>query len=413
MELDRTLIGFAAALGGGLLIGIERERRQGFGARRALAGVRTFALSALSGAAAGFLDEPLLAFAGALLIAALAAIGHWRERSRDPGVTTELALFATYLIGIMAIHHPVIAAAGAIVIASLLAARGALHEFSVEVLTETELRDGLLLAAVALIVLPLLPDAPSRWLAGGSPRRLCTLVVTFMALQAAGYVALRMAGPKLGLSLSGLLAGFVSSTGTIASLGSRARTDPQLLGACVSGALFSTVATVVLLAIVVIAVHSPALATVLPSLAASLVTALGAAGLSLWRQRGSSAAPSTRGRAFNLLHAVGFAAILSGLTALMALVNTRYGQAAAELTGALAGFFDVHAAAASTLSLAASGALGSPSVLMPILIAFSTNTVSKLAGAFVAGGARYGLPVAGGLLAVVAAAWLPLLWGAG
>ena len=46
------LVGFAAALGGGLLIGIERERRKGTGPHRAPAGVRTFALAALAGAGA-------------------------------------------------------------------------------------------------------------------------------------------------------------------------------------------------------------------------------------------------------------------------------------------------------------------------------------------------------------------------
>lgn len=90
------LFGFAAALGGGLLIGIERERRNGFGAGRALAGVRTFALASITGPAASALAQPLLTFAGAVL--ALAAIGRWRRQPLDPGVTTELALFVTYLL---------------------------------------------------------------------------------------------------------------------------------------------------------------------------------------------------------------------------------------------------------------------------------------------------------------------------
>jgi len=49
---DGTLLGFATALGCGLLIGIERERRKGSGPARALAGVRTFTLAALTGAVA-------------------------------------------------------------------------------------------------------------------------------------------------------------------------------------------------------------------------------------------------------------------------------------------------------------------------------------------------------------------------
>ncbi len=411
MALDQgTLLGFAAALGGGLLIGIERERRKGFGTQRAFAGVRTFTLASLLGAAVAYLGEPLLTFAGGLLVLTLSAMGQWRVRARDPGVTTELALFLTYLLGLIALHHPVVSAGGAIVVAGLLAARRALHNFSVEVLTETELRDGLLFAACALIVLPLLPQAPAAWLAGGSPRRLFALVVTFMGLQSAGHIALRTAGPRLGLSLSGLAAGFVSSTGTIASLGSRARSDKRLLAACVSGAFFSSIATVVLLAIVVAAVHPAALATLGPSLLAAIVTVLAAAGLSLWFQRGSAVSDHSAGRPFNLLQAVGFAAILAGVTAGMGYINTYYGRTGASVAAGIAGLFDVHSAAASALSLATQGTLDSHTVVVPVLIAFSTNTGSKVVSAFVAGGLRYGMEVAAGLLCVAAAAWAPVLW---
>ncbi len=411
MAFDQGLfLGFAAALGGGLLIGIERERRKGFGTQRAFAGVRTFTLASLLGAAVAYLGQPLLTFAGGLLVIALAAIEQWRVRARDPGVTTELALFLTYLLGLIALHKPVISAGGAIVVAGLLASRRALHNFSVEILTESELRDGLLFAACALIVLPLLPDAPTGWLAGGSPRRIFALVVTFMGLQSAGHIALRMAGPRLGLSLSGLVSGFISSTGTIASLGSRARADRQLLSACVSGAFFSTIATVVLLAIVVAAVHAPALTTLAPSLIAALVTVLAAAGLSLWLQPRTTVSDPAAGRPFNLLQAVGFAAILAGVTAGMGVINRYYGQIGASVAAGIAGIFDVHAAAASALALAAKGTLDSRSVVLPVLIAISTNTGSKVVAAFVVGGMRYGTEVAAGLICTAAAAWAPVLW---
>jgi uncharacterized membrane protein YhiD involved in acid resistance len=42
---EATLTGLGVALGCGLLIGIERERRKGSGPRRAIAGVRTFTLA--------------------------------------------------------------------------------------------------------------------------------------------------------------------------------------------------------------------------------------------------------------------------------------------------------------------------------------------------------------------------------
>jgi uncharacterized membrane protein YhiD involved in acid resistance len=67
-----TLTGLGVALGCGLLIGIERERRKGSGPTRALAGVRTFTLASLAGAMAQALGQPLLVGAGAVLILLLA-----------------------------------------------------------------------------------------------------------------------------------------------------------------------------------------------------------------------------------------------------------------------------------------------------------------------------------------------------
>ena len=80
---------------------------------------------------------PWLIFAGAALIVALAAIGYWRERSRDPGITTEVALFVTYVIGVVAVGRRSLAAGGAVVVTTLLASRGSLHRFSVDLLSQS------------------------------------------------------------------------------------------------------------------------------------------------------------------------------------------------------------------------------------------------------------------------------------
>jgi len=410
MISDGELLGFATALGAGLLIGIERERRKGTGPHRALAGVRTFTLAALAGAGAESIGYPLLVAAGAALVVALAVIGYWRERSRDPGVTTEVALFVTYVIGIVAVGRPALAAGAAVVVTALLASRGSLHRFSVHVLSQSELRDGLLLCGAALVVLPLLPEHGTAWLPAVNPRRFWGLVVLFMGLQAAGYVALRALGLRLGLVLSGLASGFVSSTATIAILGARAREAPELRSACVSGALASTVATIVLLAVVA-AIVNPAGSRLLgPSLIGGLTAAIVGAALSLRHRTRAAAGPMARGRPFNILYALTFAVLLSALTAGMALLTRHFGQLALPLGAALAGFFDVHAAAASVLSVAAGTALPRSQLLTAVLLAFSTNTMSKVIAAIGAGGLAYGARVGAGLLLVALGMWAPLAW---
>ncbi len=415
---DGTLLGLATALGCGLLIGIERERRKGSGPARALAGVRTFTLAALTGAVAQSLGQPLLVGAGGVLILALAAIGYFydrrtRGRASDPGVTTELALFVTFLLGVTAIEHASLAAAAAVVVAILLAARSELHRFSTEVLNADELRDALLLFGAALVVLPLLPGRPLEWLAGVDPHRLWGLVVLLMALQAAGYVALRIAGARLGLALSGLVSGFVSSTATVAAMGARARAEPRLLSACVAGALFSNVATPIELALVAVTISPAALPVIAPALAAAALAAAAVALVSLRAAVRGSHARRPSGRAFSLSTALAFATLLTAVTAAASFTTARYGGAAAGVTAALAGFVDVHAAAASVFSLAASDKIPPATLLLPVLIAFTTNTVSKLVAAWAAGGPRYALRVAGGLLVVTAAVWAPWLASAG
>jgi hypothetical protein len=71
---------------------------------------------------------------------------------------------------------------------------------------------------------------------------------------------------------------------------------------------------------------------------------------------------------------------------------------------------DVHAAATSALSLGASGAMQPSEILLPILIAFSTNTGTKLVGAFLAGGLVYAVRVGAGLAVALIAVWTPYWW---
>ena len=108
--------------------------------------------------------------------------------------------------------------------ALLLISRSWLHQLVRDRLTEREALDAVLLAAVALIALPLLPDRTlDRW-GALNPQLIGRLTVVVLLINAVGYVALRVFGARIGLPVTGFLGGFVSSTATIASLGKRART---------------------------------------------------------------------------------------------------------------------------------------------------------------------------------------------
>lgn len=434
------LLGLSVALGAGLLIGLERERRKGRGPHRAAAGIRSFTLVALSGALAQGLGQPALVALGALAVIVLAALAYayslrpapGRRQvaaagqagpaeqnppatdedvppgTPDPGMTTELALLVTYLVGVLAVAEPALGAGAGAVVAVLLAARGRLHRFATQLLSEDELHDGLLLAGLALVLVPLVPQGPVPWLAGLQPHQLAVLVLLILVLQAAGHVALRLAGPGLGLALSGLFSGFVSSAATIASLGRRAVAQPRHRVACQAGAMLSTAATW-LQASLMLAAIAPALAgRLLPALLAGAAVALAAGGWQARRARrqegvahdGAGAA----GRALRVREALLVALLLTAVTWAVAAASQWLGDRGALAGAALAGLGDAHSGVAALGALAHQQRLAVDLAAGGVLATVATNSLTRSTVALVTGGRAYAAPIIACLVVSLAAA---------
>jgi uncharacterized membrane protein (DUF4010 family) len=401
-------VGLAVALGAGLLIGIERERRKGAGDDRQAAGLRSFAVAAVTGGLAQWLQVPGLVVSGAVCVALLGVVSHWKSRSSDPGLTTELALFTTYLIGVQSVLAPAFGGACGVGLAALLAARERLHRFATDLLSEQELHDGLLLAALALIVLPLIPAGPLAALAGIAPRPLAALVLLILAMQAAGHVALRWLGPRGGALLAGFAGGFVSSTATIASFGSRARADPRQIAMLSGGAGLSSAATW-LQALVMCAVLSPVAALAL--LPVALAGALGAAGVGLLALRtqaplATADLPPSTGSALRPREAIAVAALLGLVAAGVGQAQQRFGDVGLNLGIAFAALIDAHAPVASLAALNAAGSLPTHGVVLGALIAITVNSLVRCVVAAVAGGRAYAQRVGAALAASLALAWV-------
>ena len=328
--LSSDQMGLAVALGAGLLIGLERERRKGQGPDRKAAGLRTFMVAALAGAMA-LIVSPALASVVLGGVVALAAMSYWRSRSDDPGLTTELALIATALIGMLAVHEPALAAACAAVLAGVLAAKEHLHRFATHWLTESELHDGLLLSALALVLLPLLPTTPVSWLGQLSPQRVLMLVIVILLMQAGGHVAQRLLGARSGLAVSGLLGGFVSSTATIGAMGSLVRSGQVSFRLGLCAAVLSMVATWLQVLVMASVVSPVAVAQLWPLLGVGVSVPL-VAGALLWRQNGNVPASLTGpDGVLRIREALMVAALLLGGAALVNWAQQR------GLTGLLVG----------------------------------------------------------------------------
>jgi uncharacterized membrane protein (DUF4010 family) len=403
---EQLIVRLGAALAVGLLIGIERERSKGQGPRRAAAGVRTFTLIALAGAISLELGGLPAFLVVAAVVGAFAALSYLRSFRHDPGLTTEVAMIVTLLLGGLALREPQVAGSLAVIVTIVLASRTPVHDWIRNVLTDEEVRDGLILAAAALVILPLLPEKPVDPWGVLDLRRLWTLAVLVMAINGLGYIAVRALGAKVGLALAGLFSGFVSSTATIGAMGSRTRARPELRRAAVAGAAASSIATVVQLAIVVGLVSMETLQALLPSLILSGLAALAYAGMFMLRSvRDAAQGEVPPGRPFSPKTAVLFVLVVGLALTISTALTYWLGDRGLLLATGVAGFGDSHAAAISAASLAASGKTGVPLAAIAVLIGFSTNAVSKTAVAFSLGDRRFGFALLPGIVLMVLAAW--------
>ncbi len=400
---DKLLLVLATALGIGMLIGVVRERRHDHGA--VVAGTRTHALLALLGAISALLG-PALLIAVLLAVAALAVASHLRTAAEDPGLTGEVAMLATVLIGGLAAQSPATSAALGVLIAILLHAKQPLHRFSRDLLSEREIEDTLMLAAAALVVMPLLPESAIDPWGVLRPPTLWRIVVLVMAVGLAGHVAMRAIGARRGLPLAGFFAGFASSTAAVASFGARARSDAALLAPAASAALLANLASL-MLAAVILGTASPAqLARMALPLVAAGIALLLAAGFGLRGSSGDEASQGDPARAIRPAQALLLSLLIGAVLLLSAWLRSLFGAAGVIVAAAVVALAELHAAVASLGQLDAAGGLAATSADGAMIAVLAASAVAKSTLAFVSGGRAYGLRVTGGLMAMIAAAIL-------
>ena len=365
---EPAILSLIVALGIGLLIGAERERRKGQGPSRSPAGIRTFAVTSLVGAVSVIVGSELLLAIVTAGVIALTAIAYWRSHDDDPGLTTEIALILTVLLGGLSARQPAPAGGLAVIVAILLASRTRLHRFVRSVLTEEEVNDILIFAGATLVVLPFIPDRSMGPYGALNPHSIWILVVLVMAISGAGYIAVRLLGTRFGLPVAGLASGFISSTATIAAMGARGKATADVMTAAVAGAVLSTIATIAQMAVVLGATSWPTLRALSISLASAGLTAVvyGAA-FTILALRQKAGDEAKGGRAFNLTTALVFALTLSCIMVASAVLQEWFGENGIILAAALAGFVDTHSAAISVASLVASGKMSAADAVLPIL----------------------------------------------
>ena len=218
-EEQAIFYNLGAALAIGLLIGVERgwEKRSAPEGKR-IAGIRTYGLIGLLGGGLALLAGrfgPLilgLAFIGLAGALTTVYVMNLRNGNEDIGITSLITGLLTFVLGALAVMGDVvIAVAFAVVTTILLSYKPLLHHW-VSVLEPEELRAGLKMLLITVVLLPVLPDKGYGPMQSLNPYEIWWMVVLVAAISFIGYFAIKIAGARQGIVFTSLFGGLSSST---------------------------------------------------------------------------------------------------------------------------------------------------------------------------------------------------------
>lgn len=377
---------FGAALGIGLLVGMQREHAYTNAPVVTFAGVRTFALMALVGCGGAFAAELMaapLVFVAVFGVAGLLVVAAYFHASRDGdvGLTTEMAALLTLLAGALCYRGFVAVAAALGVATTVLLAVKTQAESFVRNITAEDVYATLKFAVITAIVLPILPREPL-----GPPPfdvlvpyNVWLMVVFISGIGFLGYVLIKLVGARRGVGLTGILGGLVSSTAVTLSFAQRSRDEAGLARAFALAILLAWTIMFARVLIEVAAVNPALLRVLWVPVAAAAAAGLGyCAYLYIGQAKGRGEEPQEFRNPFRLGPALTFG-LLYGVILLAAhAAQTYLGSTGVYLSSIVSGVADVDAITLSMAELSRNEAsLDHATATRAILLATSSNTLVK------------------------------------
>lgn len=414
MEPYETQLALATAMAVGLLVGLEREQTKAERGGSQIGGVRTYPIVALVGALATLLEPasmwlPLVALGGVITLVAISYAADIK-RDADHGMTTEISIVGTYLLGALAASRGVmepmrdrllLVAAIGVAMTFLLSSKEWFHSIAAKVTREDFYATVKFLIA-AVIALPLLPNRDVGPLDAINPRTLGLMVVTISGLSFLGYVAMKLYGARRGLILGAALGGLVSSTAVTLSFSRRAKETPALAPMAAGAIAIAWTIMLVRVAVLVALIQPALLRSLAPGLGAMLAATL--VGFALTFRRNGGEMPKTDLKnPFEL----GSAIKVTGVFAIVLLASRAaieyVGDRGLYLAAGLGGTTDVDAVTVSTAKLA-TNQIETHVAVVAISIGVAVNTLVKTGLAIGLGGGALGKRVGliGGLVTIAA-----------
>ncbi len=369
---------YAAAIALGLLMGLERERNPA-----ALAGLRTFALTALFGTLAAHLAalsaQPWLIAIGLLLTGGMMIAAYMRPvaNREDPGTTTVAALLLCYGLGVLIWFNEVqLSVMLAIATTTLLYFKPELRGIS-ERLSRKDLLSILQFALLSLIILPLLPDRNYGPYGALNPYQIWWVVVLIVGVGLAGYAALRGAG-KRGLIVVGLLGGLVSSTATTLAFSRHARRDEAMAHVAVIVIVLANLVVLIRVGVIAALMAPSIVPSLYPVLGGGLVVGAIGAWYGFRRLHPRGAPPELAvTNPTELRTALGFAVLYAVILLISAWLSDVVGNRALYAIALVSGLTDVDPISLSSLRLFNLGKVPALNVVNVIILALLANLVFK------------------------------------
>ena len=219
---------FIVALALGLLVGLERESTKSK-RKLALGGIRTFPIISMLGFGCAWLYQigvTLMLPLGLLSVSILAGISYFSKVKTDRvGATSEITALLTFVVGALALMVDIWVATAIGIINTMLLSEKAELENIVEKLDRVEFTAVLKFLLVTLIILPVLPNKNFTEF-DLNPSKIWQIVILVSTIGFIGYLLSKFLGQKIGLYLSGLIGGIVSSTAVCIANGRIAKNNP-------------------------------------------------------------------------------------------------------------------------------------------------------------------------------------------
>ena len=393
---------FGQSLAIGFLVGLERERHE-----NAIAGLRTFTLIALAGSLGGYIDvqsgSSLATWALLLLVAASLMIAQLKSEATEPDTTTVVAALITFVLGyILWIGHPILPAAIAVTMTALLFFRKELRAVPLR-LTKQEIISFFQFAAIAIIVLPILPNINYGPYEVFNPYQIGWLVVLISGLSLLGYLALRVFGHKSGIAIAGVLGGMASTTATTLVYAKYSREQTGFSNIAATIILLSHLVQLGRIGIIVGILEFTLIPLMLPWLIGGAVTG-GLFVLWLYRRIAIHTEPlpkiSPRNPA-EIVSASIFAISFAVILFLVAWMNDIFAEAGVFLVSFFSGLTDVDAITVSNLKLVSDSVLEPQTAIYAIILAYFANLIFKLGIVFVFADKKLRAPIVAGYLVLM------------